>query len=259
MKPRLPSTEFDKIKNSYGAKKLNEGKKAMSENRLEFAIDCFSDTYNMLQEKWWEIGLSDQEIHIWNECSYLAGTCYYELENFSMAYRYLEFSSRYTYLYLTKYIDCLIALRDARILQRIDQHLEFLNDIKEEKRTNDDYELYTFLLNRKAYWLIEIKAYPAAEDTLNYILLSNPKDKFAKEWIEPVKQMRKEQEELQNQNPKENPKENPKPAPPQEEQDDETKIECKRAFKTDDLKQETRIGGIVLILILIIIILHLLK
>ena len=254
MKPQLPNTEYDKIKNSDSVKYLIEGKQAMSKSSFEVAIEYFNETFNTLQEKWWEVGLSDHEFQILIECSYLIGVCCYELELFDRAYKYLHFAGEYSNLYLAKYIDCIIALRDIQIFKIIDDYLDLLFAKKEEERTSDDYELCMFLLNRKAFCLIEVKAYKAAEDTLNYILKSDPENQYAKEWIEPVKQMRKEQEELC--------KEHPQPTPPEEEKKlltNSSKNEYKSAFKTEEIGDYSWIPKIIIIGLLMAIIRYLSK
>ena len=251
-------------------KNFVEGRKAMAKNRYLAAIEYFIDTYKILQQKWWEEGTSDQEIMTLIDCSYLIGLCYYELGDYFRAYKYLEFSASFdldTNIYIAKYIDCLIDFRDVRACKEIDRYLDFLENKKEEKRTKDDFEFYMFLLNRRAYCMIELKIYDQAEVTLNRILELDPENQYAKEWIDPVKQMREEQEVLinkqeviNNKNLNNNPYTTPSPIVEKEliTDEDEPENTIENMSKTNDTALTTGIG-IVLIIILVAIFRYILK
>lgn len=55
-----------------------------------------------------------------------------------------------------------------------------------------------FLLRRKAYCMIELKEYECAESILNHILENDPENQFAKREIEYIKQMRKNENNHQD-------------------------------------------------------------
>jgi len=175
------------------AKEFYFGKNVMSENRFWDAIEYFNNAFTALQQKWWEDQLTDEEFQTLIECSFLIGYCYYELGLFDKSYKYLEFSARNSkdgYKYQSEYINCLIALKDIRSLMIIDHNLEVLTKKSEEERAEYDYDFFMFLLRRKAYCMIELKQYDAAEDTLQHILKNDPENEFAKQEIEYIKQLK---------------------------------------------------------------------
>lgn len=175
------------------AKEFYFGKKVMSENRFWDAIEYFNNAFSALQQKWWEDQLADEEFQTLIECSFLIGYCYYEIGLFDKAYKYLEFSAKNSqseYKYQSEYINCLIALKDIRSLIFIDHNLELFTKKTEQDRTEYDYEFFMFLLRRKAYCMIELKQYEAAEDILNHILKNDPENQFAKQEIEYIKQLK---------------------------------------------------------------------
>jgi tetratricopeptide (TPR) repeat protein len=175
------------------AKEFYFGKKVMAENRFWDAIEYFNNAFKALQFKWWEDQLSDEEFQTLIESSFLIGYCYYELGLFDKSYKYLEFSAKNSkngYKYQSEYINCLIALKDIRSLMIIDHNLELLTKKTEEERTEYDYEFFMFLLRRKAYCMIELKQYDAADDILKHILKNDPENEFAKKEIEYIKQLK---------------------------------------------------------------------
>lgn len=175
------------------AKEFYFGKKVMSENRFWDAIEYFNNAFKSIQQKWWDGNLTDEEFQILIECSFLIGYCYYEIGLFDKSFKYLEFSAKNSnigYKYKSEYINCLIALKDIRSLMVIDQNLELLTKKKEEERTEYDYEFFMFLLRRKAYCMIDLKQYEAAEDILHHVLQNDPENVFAKQEIEYIKQLK---------------------------------------------------------------------
>lgn len=175
------------------AKEFYFGKKVMSENRFWDAIEYFNNAFKPLQRKWWEDQLTDEEFQTLIECSFLIGYCYYEIGLFDKSYKYLEFSAKNSqsgYKYQSEYINCLIALKDIRSLMIIDHNLESLTKKTEPERTEYDYEFFMFLLRRKAFCMIELKKYEAAEDILKHILNNDPENEFAKQEIEYIKQLK---------------------------------------------------------------------
>lgn len=173
------------------AKEFYFGKKVMAENRFWDAIEYFNNAFKALQFKWWEDQLSDEEFQTLIETSFLIGYCYYELGLFDKSYKYLEFSaknSKVGYKYQSEFINCLIALKDIRSFMIIEHNLELLTKKTEEERTEYDYEFFMFLLRRKAYCMIELKQYDAADDILKHILKNDPENEFAKNEIEYIKQ-----------------------------------------------------------------------
>jgi tetratricopeptide (TPR) repeat protein len=175
------------------AKEFYFGKKVMSENRFWDAIEYFNNAFNALQQKWWDDQLTDEEFQTFIESSFLIGYCYYELGLFDKSYKYLEFSAKNSkngYKYQSEYINCLIALKDIRSLMIIEHNLELLTKKTEEDRTEYDYEFFMFLLRRKAYCMIELKQYDAADDILKHILKNDPENEFAKKEIEYIKQLK---------------------------------------------------------------------
>lgn len=169
------------------------GKKVMTENRFWDAIGYFNNAFQALQQKWWDDELTDEEFKLLIECSFLIGYCFYELSLFDKSYKYLEFSARMGskgYKYQSEYINCLIALKDIRSLTVIDKNYELLTKKTEEERTEYDYEFFMFLLRRKAYCMIELKQYDAAEDILKHILKNDPENEFAKQEIEYIKRLK---------------------------------------------------------------------
>ena len=175
------------------AKEFYFGKKVMAENRFWDAIEYFHNAFKALQFKWWEDQLSDEEFQTLIETSFLIGYCYYELGLFDKSYKYLEFSaknSKVGYKYQSEFINCLIALKDIRSLMIIEYNLELLTKKTEEERTEYDYEFFMFLLRRKAYCMIELKQYDAADDILKHILKNDPDNEFAKKEIEYIKQLK---------------------------------------------------------------------
>ena len=175
------------------AKEFYFGKKVMSENRFWDAIEYFNNAFKPLQQKWWEDQLTDEEFQTLIECSFLIGYCYYEIGLFDKSYKYLEFSAKNSqsgYKYQSEYINCLIALKDIRSLMIIDHNLESLTKKTEPERTEYDYEFFMFLLRRKAFCMIELKKYEAAEDILKHILNNDPENEFAKQEIEYIKQLK---------------------------------------------------------------------
>jgi tetratricopeptide (TPR) repeat protein len=176
------------------AKEFYFGKKVMTENRFWDAIQYFNNAFNALQQKWWDAQLTDEEFQTFIESSFLIGYCYYELGLFDKSYKYLEFSAKHSkngYKYQSEYINCLIALKDIRSLMIIEHNLELLKKKKEEERTEYDYEFILFLLRRKTYCMIELKQYDAAYDILKHILKNDPENEFAKNEIEYIKQLKK--------------------------------------------------------------------
>lgn len=175
------------------AKEFYFGKKVMSENRFWDAIEYFNNAFKALQLKWWEDELTDEEFQTLIECSFLIGYCYYEIGLFDKSYKYLEFSARMGsngYKYQSEYINCLIALKDIRSLTVIDKNYELLTKKTEEERTEYDYEFQLFLIRRRCYCLIELKLYDQAEEGLKHILSIDPENKFAKQEIEYIKQLK---------------------------------------------------------------------
>jgi hypothetical protein len=175
------------------AKEFYFGKKVMAENRFWDAIEYFNNGFKALQFKWWEDQLSDEEFQTLIETSFLIGYCYYELGLFDKSYKYLEFSAKNCnngYKYQSEFINCLIALKDIRSLMIIEHNLELLTKKTEEERTEYDYEFFMFLLRRKAYCMIELKQYDAADDILKHILKNDPENEFAKKEIEYIKQLK---------------------------------------------------------------------
>jgi tetratricopeptide (TPR) repeat protein len=175
------------------AKEFYFGKKVMSENRFWDAIEYFNNAFKPLQQKWWEDQLTDEEFQTLIECSFLIGYCYYEIGLFDKSYKYLEFSAKNSqsgYKYQSEYINCLIALKDIRSLMIIDHNLESLTKKTEPERTEYDYEFFMFLLRRKAFCMIELKKYEAAEDILKHILNNDPENEFAKQEIDYIKQLK---------------------------------------------------------------------
>lgn len=175
------------------AKEFYFGKKVMTENRFWDAIEYFNNAFKALQEKWWDDQLTDEEFQTLIECSFLIGYCYYEIGLFDKSYKYLEFSAKNSqngYKYQSEYINCLIALKDIRSLMIIDHNLELLTKKTEEERTEFDYEFFMFLLRRKAYCMIELKQFEAADDILKHILKNDPENEFAKQEIEYIKQLK---------------------------------------------------------------------
>lgn len=189
----LESELVDMLFHPQIAKEFYFGKKVMTENRFWDAIEYFNNAFKALQYKWWDENLTDEEFQTLIECSFLIGYCYYELGLFDKSYKYLEFSaenSKDGHKYQSEYINCLIALKDIRSLMIIDQNLEVLTKKSEEKRTEYDYDFFMFLLRRKAYCMIELKQYDAAEDILQRILKNDPENEFAKQEIEYIKQLK---------------------------------------------------------------------
>lgn len=175
------------------AKEFYFGKKVMSENRFWDAIEYFNNAFNALQQKRWDDQLTDEEFQTFIESSFLIGYCYYELGLFDKSYKYLEFSAKNSkngYKYQSEYINCLIALKDIRSCMIIEHNLELLTKKTEEDRTEYDYEFFMFLLRRKAYCMIELKLYDAADDILKHILKNDPENEFAKKEIEYIKQLK---------------------------------------------------------------------
>ena len=175
------------------AKEFYFGKKVMSENRFWDAIEYFNNAFNALQHKWWDDQLTDEEFNTVIECSFLIGYCYYELGLFDKSYKYLEFSAKNSkngYKYQSEYINCLIALKDIRSLLIIDQNLELLTKKTKDERTEYDYDFFMFLLRRKAYCMIDLKQYDAADDILKHILKNDPENEFAKKELEYIKQLK---------------------------------------------------------------------
>ena len=110
-----------------------------------------------------------------------------------MWYKYLEFSAKNSqsgYKYQSEYINCLIALKDIRSLMIIDHNLELLTKKAEDERTEYDYDFFMFLMRRKAYCMIELKQYDAADDILKHILKNDPENEFAKKELEYIKQLK---------------------------------------------------------------------
>jgi tetratricopeptide (TPR) repeat protein len=176
------------------AKEFYFGKMALSENRFWDAIVYFNNSFKVLQQKWWDDKLTDEEFQTLVECSFLIGYCYYELGLYDKAFRYLEFSetnSDNVYRYQTEYINCLIALKDIRSLTFIDHKIETLIKMKEEERTESHYEFQLFLIRRRCYCLIELKLYEQAEEGLFMLLNIDPENEFAKKELEYIKQMKK--------------------------------------------------------------------
>ncbi len=175
------------------AKEFYFGKKVMAENRYWDAIEYFNNAYKTLNQKLWEEELSDEEFKMLIECSFYIGYCYYELGLYDKSYKYLEFSaksSEHGYKYQSEYINCLIAIKDIRVIRIIENHIESLTKKSDEERTEDDYDFYMFLLRRKAYCLIEFSQYDLAEKILNIILKNDPENDYAKGEIEYIKRIR---------------------------------------------------------------------
>jgi hypothetical protein len=175
------------------AKEFYFGKKVMSENRFWDAILYFSNTFNALQQKWWETELTDEEYQTLFECSFLIGYCYYEIGLFDKSYKYLEFSvknGKGGYKYQSEYINCLIALKDIRSLTIIDYNLELVTKKAENERNEYDYDFFMFLLRRKAYCLIEMNQVELAEDILKQILNNDPENEFAKQELEYINHLK---------------------------------------------------------------------
>lgn len=176
------------------AKEFYFGKQVMSENRFWDAIEYFNNSFKALQQNWWEGQLADEGFQTLIECSFLIGYCYYEIGLFDKSYKYLEFSAKKSqngYKYQGEYINCLIKLKDIRSLMVIDHNLEILTKKTEEEKTEYDYEFFMFLLRRKAYCMIELKQYEAAEEILNNILKNDPENQYAKQELEYMKQLKK--------------------------------------------------------------------
>ena len=175
------------------AKEFYFGKKVMAENRFWDAIEYFNNAFKALQHKWWDDNLDDEEFKILIECSFLIGYCYYELGLFDKSYKYLELSAKNSkrgYKYQSEYINCLIALKDFRSLMIIDNNLKELTTLNDDDKTNEAYEFQLFLIRRRCYCLIELKLYDKAEEGLKYILSIDPENKFAKQEIEYIKQLK---------------------------------------------------------------------
>jgi hypothetical protein len=153
------------------------GKKAYSESRFMDAIMYFNNIYDTLCHKWYKKGLSQQEMALLTECSFLIGFCYNNLKLYDKAYHYLELAGRsnfHTYRYKKEFINCLVNSKNLLSIIYIDDYLQDLRKINENERTEDDYNFLNFLLRRKAYILIEMEQYDDAEYILRKLLEKDP-------------------------------------------------------------------------------------
>ena len=181
------------------AKAFYFGKKVMAEKRFWDAITYFNTVFMGLQQKWWDEQASDEEFEILIECSFLIGYCYFELGLLEKAHKFLEFSAKSgssSYTYLSEYINCLIALHDIRSLMAIDYHLDILTTKSEIEKNEKDTRFFMFLLRRKSYCMVELKKYDEAIAILNMILENDPENQFAKQELNYIEQIKKNEQSL---------------------------------------------------------------
>ena len=135
------------------------GKKAFSEKRYLDAILYLKNIYSILKNKWYKKGLSSNEMNILTECSFLIGFSYNDMKMYDKAYNYLELAGRANnknYKYKREFINCLVNSKNLLSIIYLDDYLQDMKNINEEKRTPEDLNFFYFLLRRKAFILIEI-------------------------------------------------------------------------------------------------------
>ncbi|MDO5571627.1 MAG: tetratricopeptide repeat protein [Bacteroidales bacterium] len=177
------------------------GKKAYSESRYMDAILYFNNVYDVLCQKWYKNGLSQQEMSLLTECSFLIGFSYNDLKLYDKAYHYLELAGRsnfHTYKYKKEFINCLVNSKNLLSIIYLDDYLQDLKNIHEKERTEDDYNFFYFLLRRKAYILIEMEQYEDAEYILRRLLEKEPDNEIVLKELAFIQNKRKKDEEFIN-------------------------------------------------------------
>lgn len=153
------------------------GKKAFNSNRFLDAIFYFRNVYDTLKETWYKKGLNAKEMSLLTECSYLIGYAYNDLKLYDQAYQYLELAGRSnskTHKYKKEFINCLVNSKNLLSIIYIDDYLQDLKNVPDNKRNDEDLRFFYFLLRRKAYILIEMEQFEDAEFILHRLLEKDP-------------------------------------------------------------------------------------
>ena len=153
------------------------GKKAFADKRYMDAILYFENVYHSLCSKWYKKGLSNKEMSLLTECSFLIGFSYNDLKLYDKAYHYLELAGRSNsknHKYKKEFINCLVNSKNLLSIIYIDDYLQELKNTEDNDRSDEDYNFFYFLLRRKAYILIEMEQLDDAEYILRRLLEKDP-------------------------------------------------------------------------------------
>lgn len=173
------------------------GKKAFNTNRHLDAILYFKNVYESLKDTWYKKGLNSKEMTLLTECSYLIGYSYNDLKLYDKAYHYLELAGRSnnkSYKYKKEFINCLVNSRNLLSIIYIDDYLQDLKNLTENKRNEEDLKFFYFLLRRKAYILIEMDQFDDAEYILHRLLEKDPDNLIILKELAYIQHQRKEKE-----------------------------------------------------------------
>ena len=131
----------------------------------------------LFRSKWYKKGLSSDEMTMLTECSFLIGFAYNDMKMYDKAYNYLELAGRANskdYKYKKEFVNCLVNSKNLLSIIYLDDYLQDMKNINENKRTSEDLNFFYFLLRRKAFILIEMDQFDDAEYILSKILEKDP-------------------------------------------------------------------------------------
>ncbi|MEG0992299.1 MAG: tetratricopeptide repeat protein, partial [Bacteroidales bacterium] len=171
------------------------GKKAFNSNRYLDAILYFKNVYDTLKDTWYKKGLNAKEMSLLTECSYLIGYSYNDLKLYDQAYHYLELAGRSnnkSYKYKKEFVNCLVNSRNLLSIIYIDDYLQDLKNLTDNKKNEEDLNFFYFLLRRKAYILIEMEQFEDAEYILHRLLEKDPDNLIILKELAYIQHQRKE-------------------------------------------------------------------
>ena len=163
------------------------------QNRYYEAVSYLENSYHLLNDKFQK--LSKEERSLFFEVCYMLGFCYSELKQFERAYYYLTFTVGLNRaLYAEEYVNCMVNMGDYRSLMTINGILE---DLQHSVSDDEDGEIEPalrpflyFLYRRKAYVLIELRQFDAAEELLRLLMDDPDSSDFALSELAYIQQLR---------------------------------------------------------------------
>lgn len=122
------------------------GSQAFQEHRYWDAILYLENVYHELKECWLEDEIIDEECHIFFQTCYMIGFGYADMGLYEKAYYYLDIIWPLEEItYCREYINCLVNLKDLRAESTIDNELDRLEQLMNDKNNNSEIDDTLFL------------------------------------------------------------------------------------------------------------------
>lgn len=175
------------------------GNRYMLEKRFAEAVRQFTMAWNFI--RWHFEALTERNKGLFYRVAHALGFCYFEMKQYKMAYYYLDGIERSgDPEYITELINCMVALRDYRVedyiedtRKRLENQIDYLT--REGEEVGDTLRsFHSFLRRREVYILVDKGRLEEAEQKCREMLNEPENREFAENELAYIEQQKKNRE-----------------------------------------------------------------